>query len=252
MIKAVAHVIMLYCLRITLALRSRRAVPPAGSLLVMAPHPDDEMLGLGGCILAALERRQVVNIVYLTDGEAACPRYSAERVKSERAKLTCEVIGQLGIPPQNLHYLHLTDSGISRPNQPGFNDAVERLRRLIDDLKPDNLLATHRDDFWPYDHVACAELAEVALARATHKAPLYEYWVWAWYNLRPWRLLRSWPAGLFSVDIRPWAAKKRALGRVYLDAKSPDGMPWSGVLPWPLRHAFNFNIEVLEKVTANE
>lgn len=246
------HICFIYFYRILFSLRFRRFELPSGSFLVLAPHPDDEILGLGGCILAALERRQVVHIVYLTDGEAACPQYPAERVKTERAKLTCEVMGRLGIPLQNLHYLRLPDGGIPRPNQPGFNEAVEWLLQLINDLKPDNLLATHRDDFWPYDHVACAEMAEVALARAAHKATLHEYWVWAWYNLRPWRLLRSWPAGLSTVDIRPWAAKKRALGRVYLDAKSPDGMPWSGVLPWPLRHAFNFNIEVLEKVTANE
>lgn len=252
MIRALAHVLSVCCLRIAVALRLSRAAPPAGSLLVLAPHPDDEILGVGGCILAALQQGQAVHIVYLTDGEAACPQYPAERVTAERTKLTCEVMRQMGIPPQHRHYLHLSDGGVPHRDQAGFAEAAVQLRQLLDQLKPDNLLATHREDFWPYDHVACAELAEATLASATHKPALYLYWVWAWYHMRPWKFVRNCPTGLFAVDIRPWSADKRTLARTYLNAKSPSGKPWSGVLPWGLRQGFNFNIEVLEKITANE
>lgn len=252
MIRALAHVLSVYWLRIALALRLSLAAHPNGSLLVLAPHPDDEILGVGGCILAALQQGQAVHIVYLTDGEAACPQYPAEQVKAERGKLTCEVMQQLDIPPQHRHYLHMPDGDVPHRYQAGFDEAAERIRELVDCLKPENLLATHRADFWPYDHVACAELAEAAIASATHKPSLYSYWVWAWYHMRPWKLLRKWPSGLIAVDISPWSADKRRLAQAYLNTKSPSGKPWSGVLPWSLRQAFNFNIEVLEEVTANE
>lgn len=247
MVKLVWHVILTHLLRLLIGLKLPCQPPPTGSLLVLAPHPDDEILGVGGCILSALRKRQVVHIVYLSDGEAACPQYPADRVKTERAKLTGEVMQKLSIPQQHHHYLHLPDGGVPRLHQHHFAEAVVQLCKLVDQLKPDNLLATSRLDFWPYDHVACAELAEAALTMACHKPALYEYWVWAWYNLRPWQLSRSWSSGQFTVDIRPWAAEKRKLAHVYLDATSPVGKPWSGVLPWPLRKAFTFNIEVLEK-----
>jgi len=241
------HTVFLFCLRITLALRAPYAVPPTGSLLVLAPHPDDEILGAGGCILAALAQRQRVHIVYLTDGEAACPDYKAEQVISERAKLTHSILKQLDLAEQHCYRLHLPDGSVPHYGQPGFVETVNQLGQLIDRFQPDYVLATSHMDYWPFDHVACAELAEAAIASAGHKPVLYEYWVWAWYQLRPWQLWYKWPPGLFAVNIRPWATRKQVLVKTYLDATSSLGKPWSGVLPGVLRRAFAFNIEVLEK-----
>jgi LmbE family N-acetylglucosaminyl deacetylase len=44
-------------------------VPEATRLLVIAPHPDDEMLGAGGLMQRVLATGGLVRIVYLTDGE---------------------------------------------------------------------------------------------------------------------------------------------------------------------------------------
>lgn len=46
---------------------------PARSLGVIVPHPDDEALGCGGLIVAALERGLAVTITILTDGAASHP-----------------------------------------------------------------------------------------------------------------------------------------------------------------------------------
>ena len=39
------------------------------SILVLAPHPDDEIIGVGGLVLQTLKNKGQVYITYLTDGE---------------------------------------------------------------------------------------------------------------------------------------------------------------------------------------
>src|SRR6185436_12115926 len=45
-------------------------VPEATRLLVVAPHPDDEMLAAGGLMQRVLSTHGTVQVVYLTDGDA--------------------------------------------------------------------------------------------------------------------------------------------------------------------------------------
>jgi LmbE family N-acetylglucosaminyl deacetylase len=42
-----------------------------GSLLVLAPHPDDEVIGCGGLVAQHLRERREVRVVVATDGGAA-------------------------------------------------------------------------------------------------------------------------------------------------------------------------------------
>jgi len=44
---------------------------PAGPWLVLAPHPDDEIFGMGGALVLARERKIPVEIVFVTRGELA-------------------------------------------------------------------------------------------------------------------------------------------------------------------------------------
>ncbi len=43
-------------------------VPPARSVLVLAPHPDDEVFGCGGCIALHSAKQVPVRVLLLTDG----------------------------------------------------------------------------------------------------------------------------------------------------------------------------------------
>src|SRR5437763_13071541 len=58
--------------------RAHRAAPPARPvfplpdatrLMLVAPHPDDDMLGAGGLMQRVLETGGTVRVVYLTDGD---------------------------------------------------------------------------------------------------------------------------------------------------------------------------------------
>lgn len=41
---------------------------PAGSVLILAPHPDDEIIGPGGALQMHLKNQDPVTVLYLTDG----------------------------------------------------------------------------------------------------------------------------------------------------------------------------------------
>jgi len=61
-------------------------IPHEKNVLIIAPHPDDEFIGLGGTILKLRENKCNIHIVYVTNGEPA------ERglKRKEEAKVICE------------------------------------------------------------------------------------------------------------------------------------------------------------------
>lgn len=245
-LKELAHLLMTYVVRWVVWLRLPNKKFPAGSIMVIAPHPDDEIIGAGGVILQALAQQQVVHLVYLTEGEAACSTKPAAQVKRQRRGLTQQVASQLGLPPGCQHFLGLADGAVPHRRQPGYLTAQKALQTLIETLQPDHVLATDKMDYWPFDHVACAQLAEDAVAATAHSANLYFYWVWAWYHLRPWQLLQAECSGLFAVNTA-LATQKQCLVSVYLDTRAEDGSRWSGELPVALRRASRFSVEILQQ-----
>ena len=42
--------------------------------------------------------------------------------------------------------------------------------------------------------------------------------------------------------------KKKALMDIYLKSLTPDGKPWSGVLPKSLLKAFDYPVEIVERI----
>src|SRR5688572_24119642 len=48
--------------------------PPLGSVLVLAPHPDDETCGAGGALILHRRQGDSVRVVFLTDGVNGDPR----------------------------------------------------------------------------------------------------------------------------------------------------------------------------------
>jgi LmbE family N-acetylglucosaminyl deacetylase len=220
---------------------------PLGNLLVVAPHPDDEILGLGGVILSNIHHGHLVDILYLTDGEGANVHPDRERVRAERMKMTEAVRLSIGLSPEHLHRFRLPDGGVPKTNDSQFESLAQRLANLIDRLEPDYILVTHPLDYWPFDHPLAAALVQASLKKSRHQPVLYGYWVWAWYNLRPWHFGRL-PSETIVADVGPWSETKRALMELYLRPRTESGKPWSGVLPTSLLSAFQFNLEVMSRM----
>ena len=218
------------------------------NVLVLAPHPDDEIFGLGGTVLKMRGNGVGINLIYLTDGEGSGVWHDKEEIKRQRIKLSETVAASLGINSTNIFRLHLPDGSVPHLGQAGFEVAVNNVKKIIDIVKPDAVFATHSLDYWPFDHVACSNIAWEAVRRSETKPKLWHYWVWAWYNIRPWKLTFDNLKELQKIAISDHLGQKKEIMDIYLEAKTPDGNPWSGSLPKSLLRAFNYPFEVVERI----
>jgi len=140
----------------------------AGCPLIVAPHPDDEVLGAGG-LLARLGGE----LVAVTDGEASHPGstvLAAGRLAGLRRAETAEALAALGRPGTVVHHLAQPDGAVDEPLLTG---------QLAELLRPGRwCVATWRGDGHP-DHEAVGRAA--AAACGATGARLVEYPVWAWH-----------------------------------------------------------------------
>jgi LmbE family N-acetylglucosaminyl deacetylase len=148
-------------------------------VLVLAPHPDDEVLGCGGLCLALAEAGIPVAVLFLTDGTGSHPgshAYPPERLRDLReaeARAACAI---LGIAPDRVGFLRLRDTAAPMNGAP-FDDAAERVARACRDWGCATICATWRAD--PHcDHLAADMIARRVAARlgVCHLA----YPVWGW------------------------------------------------------------------------
>lgn len=246
--KKAFRILIAFCFKQVVSWWPTKSLPKFGTVMVIAPHPDDEILGLGGIILQSIQKGSNIHIVYLSDGEGSATWPDKQEIKKQRILLTEKVCTKLGLKETDITRLHLLDGAVPHPDEPGFEKAVATIKQLIETLKPDAVFATHTRDYWPYDHVACAQLAKAAVQQSRYKTQLWFYWVWAWYNLKPWQIPFLNKKEIFKIDISDFLLKKEELINIYLNALTPEGKPWSGVLPNTLIKALKCKYEVVEKI----
>lgn len=164
-------------------LREAAAVPLAsageylswGSVLVMAPHPDDEALGCGGVIALLREAGRQVQIVWLTDGRASHPNsreYPAGKLVALRRQEAVASAAALGVA--QLHFLDLEDARVPLPPGEAAVKALRGLMREADTVLTPWRLDPHCDHRAAYDYVRAA-------ARGL-PVRILEYPIWLWQN----------------------------------------------------------------------
>ena len=91
--------------------------------MVIAPHPDDEVLGTGGLLRQLAATGSAIEIVAVTDGEASHPkstRVSRRELAETRARERRVALDRLGVRPSRLTRLGLPDGGVA-----GWSDRLE-------------------------------------------------------------------------------------------------------------------------------
>ena len=117
-------------------------------LLVLAPHPDDEVIGCGGVVAQHLREQRAVRIVIATDGaEGGSP--AAREDESRRG------IALLGAA--EVVFLGFADRALGA-------DAAELIRAQLLDFRPDLVLVPSPVEIHP-DHVALARAFCAAVQR---------------------------------------------------------------------------------------
>lgn len=212
-----------------------------GKVLILAPHPDDEVFGCGGLISRLVIEGNAPHIVILTGGECShtdcCNTPKADIVKARRG-LTRKAAEALGLPNCNIHELNFADGKIS--GSKGFE--YEKLKQLIADLNPQTILVPHYGEGWP-DHLAVRELG---IELVPKDADVYEYCVWFWYYLQ--RNL-DWEQAYRLETTSEEHSRKLAAISAYHDSLAPCCKPWIGVLPPLFIKANSTDTELYFKIT---
>jgi LmbE family N-acetylglucosaminyl deacetylase len=149
----------------------------ASRVVVLAPHPDDEVLGVGGLMSCCARRGVTVEIVAVTDGEAALPslRGGPEILRALRRQERAAALASLGLDP-SVHELGLPDGAVEDHEA----ELVGRLGQLLDATSI--CVSPWRRDGHP-DHDATGRAA--VLACRARGARLVEYPIWAWHWATP-------------------------------------------------------------------
>jgi len=118
-------------------------------MLVVAPHPDDAELGMGGTILRMIEQGWRVGVLDLTSGEPT--PHGSETLRREETAVATEILqlswrGNAGLPNRKLE---------------ATLEARQLLASYFRMLRPRRIFAPYWEDAHP-DHVAATNLVEAA------------------------------------------------------------------------------------------
>ncbi|MBV9093737.1 MAG: PIG-L family deacetylase [Streptosporangiaceae bacterium] len=189
------------------------------SAVIVAAHPDDEVLGAGGVmsVLAATGAR--LRVIAVTDGEASHPghRDTAELVR-RRAQERAEALRALGATDAEVIRLGLPDSGLAALDSQitaAFEDLVTGFEVC---LAP-----------WESDLHADHEAVGRAARQAGKQTFFYPVWMWHW--ARPAAPSVPWGQAVRVVLPPAVAARKQAAIRCFRSQLKPRAPGAPPVLP---------------------
>ncbi|MFD7713731.1 PIG-L deacetylase family protein, partial [Streptomyces sp. NPDC059786] len=144
-------------------------LPGAGRVVVVAAHPDDEVLGVGGTLARLAAAGLAVTVVSVTDGEGSHPgstRLSPGRLAELRARELRDALDELGADGAEIVRLRLPDTRVA--------DHEGRLAAVLVDLLPGAALclAPWTGDVHG-DHEAAGRAATAAARAAAVSCRLY-------------------------------------------------------------------------------
>src|SRR5271166_3398168 len=111
-----------------------------GPVLVVAAHPDDEVLGCGGTMARHAAAGDLVHVVFLADGETS-RQGAGEPEIARREAAAGRAIDTLGA--QSPRFLRLPDNRLDGTH---FLDIVRPLEKAVADLSPRIVYCHHPGD----------------------------------------------------------------------------------------------------------
>ena len=124
------------------------------TVLVIAPHPDDEVLGCGAIMAKRAAAGEEVLVCIVTEGKE--PMYSAQFIRNEYNEM---IAAHRSLGVAHTIMLRLPSAKLDTIPQHEINDV---LSEVIDMVEPDEVFIPHAGDMHK-DHRIVAEAAMVAL-----------------------------------------------------------------------------------------
>lgn len=187
------------------ALPARYLPAAEGRLVVVAPHPDDEILGCGGLLAWHLGRGGPALVVAVTDGEASHrgdPSWPPLRLGAQRRQESRRGLARLGVAADAVVRLGLPDGAVGA-HASALEDALGALLNA-----GDIVVSTWHLDGHP-DHDATG--TAVRRWAAERGAPILQAPVWMWHWSAPgdprvpWRHLHALPLTAACVAVKTQA-----------------------------------------------
>jgi N-acetylglucosamine malate deacetylase 1 len=145
--------------------------PFGRSMLVVAPHQDDEAIGCGGALALQVRAKGVASVVILQDGgdghaELGLPRQDLVSLRNEESRRACRVLGIE--PPQFLNHADLAAAS---------DQAAEQIRSILLDKRVDAIFIPFLLDGHP-DHRTANYIVAQALKSIDWNVRVFGYEVW--------------------------------------------------------------------------
>lgn len=157
--------------------------PPPATVVAVAPHPDDEVLGVGGLLTLLAKRGARLHIIAVTDGDAShpgSPTLSPAELAHRRTAETQDALQALGIQDATVERLRLPDGKVREveAHHGSVTGAVLRALARNAHRGPAWCLAPWPGDGHP-DHAAAGQAAILG-ASGTARVLTYPVWMWHW------------------------------------------------------------------------
>ena len=207
------------------------------SAVIVAAHPDDEVLGVGGIIALLAAAGARIRLVAVTDGEGSHPgldRAAAAALAARRVAETAAALDRLGAPGIEVVRLGLPDTGLAACEAELGTVLGGALAGFDVCLAP-----------WNADVHADHEAAGRAAAAVSHGTTLLHYPIWTWHWARPADPRVPWDTALRVPLPAPVLARKRRAIDCFRSQLEPRGPGLDAVLPPEIIGHFTRDQEVL-------
>lgn len=207
------------------AIQLNSLVPAGARVVIVAPHPGDEVLGCGGLLQRLSTLGHPLQLISITDGSASHPGshvWPASRLSVVRPQESVEALRRLGMPLHSLKWIRggFRDTGLAAHEQ-AMSQFIARY------LQPGDVLFTTWRNDGNDDHDAVGRAS--AKACSLVGACLYELPIWAWHwparesAMIPWQRARK-------VRLDTWSVARK-LHAVHAFASQLVGDPAIGLAP---------------------
>jgi len=200
-------------------------VPPGARAVIVAPHPDDEVLGCGGMLQLLAAAGRQLQLISVTDGSASHPgseRWPVERLSVVRPQESAEALRRLGVPLHRMKWLRggFSDSQVAA-DEPSLVAFIER------HLRPGDVVFSTWCEDGHCDHEAAGR-ASIEAARRVG-ATCHELPVWTWHWASPEDASVPWQRARKILLSPEQVARKRHA--VHAFASQLEGDPQAGLQP---------------------
>ena len=147
-----------------------------GHVMVIAPHPDDEVIGCGGTICRHVAAGDAVSVIYLTRGESSrgYPWLSPAEKQAKRMQEALDSCAILGV--RDTLFLEGADGNLN--DREVMANLSREVGNAIASRKPRLIYAPHADDNHA-DHIAAYHMVLDLCRCASPRPMVYQYELWS-------------------------------------------------------------------------